>query len=123
MPNRRRGEILLDLGGRRLTLCLTLGALAELEDAFGANGIAALGARFEHGDLSARELIRILAIAARGGGENIEDADIAALPVGHLSAYVKAVADLFTVTFGPDAPREVARPRPLRNLPIATEMG
>ncbi|TXM55641.1 GTA-gp10 family protein, partial [Methylobacterium sp. WL120] len=41
MANRRRGEVPLDLGGTRYTLCLTLGALAELEDALQAGDLAA----------------------------------------------------------------------------------
>ena len=36
MANRHRGEIEADIGGTRRRLVLTLGALAELEDAFGA---------------------------------------------------------------------------------------
>ncbi|MGL4261713.1 MAG: GTA-gp10 family protein, partial [Afipia sp.] len=39
MVNIHRGEISADLGGRRRTLVLTLGALAELESAFGANDL------------------------------------------------------------------------------------
>ncbi|WP_369123161.1 GTA-gp10 family protein, partial [Escherichia coli] len=35
MPNRHRGEIEAILDGERMTLVLTLGALAELEQAFG----------------------------------------------------------------------------------------
>lgn len=31
MANRHRGEIEAELGGKKRTLCLTLGALAELE--------------------------------------------------------------------------------------------
>ena len=53
MTNRRRGEVALELGGQRYTLCLTLGALAELEDAFGVADLAALGERFAAGRLSA----------------------------------------------------------------------
>jgi len=36
MANRHRGEIEAEIGGVRRRLVLTLGALAELEDAFGA---------------------------------------------------------------------------------------
>ncbi len=36
MPNHHRGEIEAEIGGARRTLVLTLGALAELEAAFGA---------------------------------------------------------------------------------------
>ena len=35
MANRHRGEIEAELGGQRYTLCLTLGALAEIEHAYG----------------------------------------------------------------------------------------
>ena len=54
MPNRHRGEIEAELGGRRYTLCLTLGALAELEAAFGAEDLVALAERFERGRMPAR---------------------------------------------------------------------
>ena len=37
MANRHRGEIEAEIGGVRRRLVLTLGALAELEDAFGAD--------------------------------------------------------------------------------------
>ena len=36
MANRRRGEIEAEIGGAKRCLVLTLGALAELEDAFKA---------------------------------------------------------------------------------------
>ncbi|MGN6118018.1 MAG: GTA-gp10 family protein, partial [Nitrobacter sp.] len=42
MPNRHRGEIAAEFGGRQRTLVLTLGALAELESAFGADDLVAL---------------------------------------------------------------------------------
>ena len=39
MPaNRARGEVVVVLTGRERRLCLTLGALAELETAFAAEG-------------------------------------------------------------------------------------
>ena len=49
MPNRYRGAIVAEFGGRRRTLVLTLGALAELEAAFGADDLAALAERFGSG--------------------------------------------------------------------------
>ncbi|MFD0934127.1 GTA-gp10 family protein, partial [Methylobacterium trifolii] len=55
MANRRRGEVPLDLGGERYTLCLTLGALAELEDALRAGDLAGLADRFSDGRLAARD--------------------------------------------------------------------
>ena len=54
MANRHRGEICAELGGRSRTLVLTLGALAELEAAFGAGDLVALADRFGSGRLAAR---------------------------------------------------------------------
>ena len=57
--NRRRGEVEAVIDGKPLRLCLTLGALAELEDAFGASDLQALAGRFAGGRLSARDLLVI----------------------------------------------------------------
>ncbi len=111
MANRHRGEVGVDWGGRRYTLCLTLGALAELEDAFGAADLAALGERLAGGRLSARDLIAIIRIALRAGGHPLTDAEIAALPVnGGIEPYAEAVAALFEAAFG--AGRSETPPNP-----------
>ena len=68
MSNPRRGEVAVELGGKRYTLCLTLGALAELEHAFGVADLAALGERFAGGRLSARDLLTLLAVALAAAG-------------------------------------------------------
>ncbi len=47
MANARRGEIEAYLDGKTWKLCLTLGALAELEAAFGDEDMLALAQRFE----------------------------------------------------------------------------
>lgn len=101
MPNPYRGEISAELGGRSLVLCLTLGALAELESAFGADDLNALAARFETGRLSARDAIRILGAGIRGGGTAMRDEEVAALP-GSLTAHLDVVARLLAATFGTD---------------------
>jgi hypothetical protein len=68
MSNRHRGEIEVALGDRRWTLCLTLGALAELEAAYGDEDLLSLAERFERGAIGARDAIRIIgAGTARGG--------------------------------------------------------
>ena len=46
MANRHRGEITAELGGKPYTLCLTLGALAEIEDAYGGEDLIAIAERF-----------------------------------------------------------------------------
>ncbi|MFT0890917.1 gene transfer agent family protein [Pseudochelatococcus sp. G4_1912] len=98
MANRRRGEIEAVLGGEKYTLVLTLGALAELESAFGVADLAALGERLSLGKLSARDIICILQAGLAGAGA---DVDVARLPVAAaLPEYARAVADLLAATFG-----------------------
>ena len=65
--NGRRGEVLAMLGGAERRLCLTLGALAELETAFGADSVDALAARLARP--SARDLLLVLEALLRGGGD------------------------------------------------------
>lgn len=104
MANKRRGEIALHLGDARYTLCLTLGALAELEDAFGVQDLMALGERFGSGRLSSRDLLMILAVSLRGGGHAMSDAEVAGLPLsGGIEPVAQAIADLLIVTFGGEA--------------------
>ncbi|GAA3855283.1 gene transfer agent family protein [[Pseudomonas] carboxydohydrogena] len=100
MANSHRGEIAAELGGKQRTLVLTLGALAELESAFGAADLMALAERFGTGRLSARDLVRIIAAGLRGAGETISDDEVAALRVENgVSGYVRIAADLIAATF------------------------
>jgi len=101
MPNRRRGEVALQLGGTRYTLCLTLGALAELEQAFGVQDLMALGERFGSGRLSSRDLLTLLGVALRGGGQAMSDAEVAKLPLHDgIEPVAEALAGLLVATFG-----------------------
>lgn len=101
MPNKYRGEIEADIGGQRRTLVLTLGALAELECAFGADDLPALAERFGAGRLSARDLVRIIAAGLRGAGMSVDDDEVAAMQVeGGALGYVRIAADLISATFG-----------------------
>jgi hypothetical protein len=103
MPNRHRGEIEAEIGGARRTLVLTLGALAELEDAFGAGDMVALAERFGAGRLKARDLIRIIGAGLRGAGEQVSDDDVALMDVeGGAVAYARIAAELIAATFGAD---------------------
>jgi hypothetical protein len=110
MANARRGEVDCAIGGRTLRLCLTLGALAEIETSLDADGLTALGERLSGGRLSARDLTAILGAAARGGGEAVRDDDIAALPLADdLAKIAAAVGELFRLAFAGD---ESPGPRP-----------
>ena len=100
MPNRMRGEVEARLGERRYTLCLTLGALAELESALQVPDILALAERFEAGRLKAQDAIRILGAGLRGGGNAVTDAEVAALPIeGGAVGALRIVGELLKATF------------------------
>jgi hypothetical protein len=111
MPNIHRGEIEAEIGGARRRLVLTLGALAELEAAFGADDLVALAERFGSGRLKARDLVRILGAGLRGAGEDVRDEDVAAMAVdGGAAGYVRIAADLIAATFGGEAEGQAPRP-------------
>jgi hypothetical protein len=100
MPNIHRGEIAAEIGGRTRTLVLTLGALAELEAAFGADDLVALAERFGTGRLTARDLTRIIGCGLRGAGEAVGDDEVAAMTVpGGAAGYVRIAAALIAATF------------------------
>ena len=61
------------LGGEPRRLCLTLGALAELESAFGVDGWEGLSERLRR--LSARDMGVVLCALLRGGGEEAIDVE------------------------------------------------
>lgn len=67
--NGMRGEARVRLAGEERTLCLTLGALAEIETALAIDGLAGLAERMR--TLSARDLTVVLAALLRGGGETV----------------------------------------------------
>ncbi len=101
MANRHRGEIEARLDGRPYRLCLTLGALAELEAAFGDADMLALATRFESGRLSARDCVRIIGAGLRGAGHDIADEAVARCGTdGGAAGFVAIVARLLSATFG-----------------------
>ena len=101
MANSHRGEIEAFLDGRTYRLCLTLGALAELESAFGDEDMLALAERFAGGRLAARDAVRIIGAGLRGGGCDIADAAVARMQgEGGAAGFVDIVARLLAATFG-----------------------
>ena len=99
-PNRRRGEIAAIIDGEERILCLTLGALAELEAAFAVDDLNALAERFAGGRLSARDLIRIVGAGLRGGGMKAGDEAVAAMKAqGGAAGFAAIAAELLSVTF------------------------
>ncbi|HRY07044.1 MAG TPA: gene transfer agent family protein [Hyphomicrobiaceae bacterium] len=103
MANHRRGEIDAVLDGRAYRLCLTLGALAELESAFGEDDMLALATRFESGRISAKDACRIVGAGLRGAGHEISDGDVGRMQAeGGLAGFIDIVARLLGATFAGD---------------------
>lgn len=111
MTNHHRGEIEAHIDGTPRRLVLTLGALAELEAAFGAQDLVALAERFGSGRLKAIDLIRIIGAGLRGAGEPVSDDDVARMKMqGGAAAYALIATDLLTATFGSGEGEPPARP-------------
>lgn len=101
MANHHRGEVAAFIGGAERRLRLTLGALAELEEAFGAEDLGDLARRFASGTLKTRDVIRVIAAGLRGAGETLTDDDVANLPLeGGIAGYADTVVRLIAATFG-----------------------
>jgi len=112
MVNRHRGEIAAELDGRARRLVLTLGALAELEDAFGAQDLIALTDRFGCGRLSARDAMRIIVAGLRGAGEDVTEDEVGRMTTpGGAAGFARIVGDLLAATFGA-APESAPGPTP-----------
>lgn len=101
MANLHRGEIEAELGGAKRRLCLTLGALAQLEADLQTSDLQGLAERFSSGRVSARDLVSILHAGLVGGGHTLDRDDVESMHVdGGLAAYADIAARLLTVTFG-----------------------
>lgn len=113
MVNRYRGETPLMVEGEALPMRLTLGALAELEDAFKVDSLPSLGERFASGRLSARDVTRILTAGLRGAGSSVSEVQVAGLAFDEgLHGAIAAAIGLLDATFGEPNPEhsEAARP-------------
>ena len=82
----------MTVDGRSRRVCLTLGALAEIEGALGCRTMAELEARMR--GLSAGDLMIVVAALLRGGGEAETAAQIEAADVSPGEA-ARAVAEAF----------------------------
>lgn len=93
--NRARGEVTLEIDERPVRLCVTLGALAELEAAFDVGALAELGERLAH--LTASDLIVVLS-ALTSGDEQLSTATLATARIDPKAA-ANAVAEAFRLAF------------------------
>ncbi|MCV6587118.1 MAG: gene transfer agent family protein [Marinibacterium sp.] len=102
MVNPYAGEVALVIDGQRHVLKLTLGALAELETALGADSLVALVERFEASRFSSRDVLALVAAGLRGGGVDLAPdalmrADIAGGPIAAARAAAELLARAFMV--------------------------
>jgi len=101
MANPQRGEIAAMIDGEERVLCLTPGALAELEARLQAGDLVGLSERFAAGRVSARDLTAILGAGLRGAGNAISDDDLARMAIeGGLRGAAEIAARLLRATFG-----------------------
>ena len=108
--NRHRGEIEARINGQNYRLCLTLGALAELETAFGETDLLALAERFERGRISANDAIMVIGAGLRGAGHAISNDELATMQIdGGAARSLQLVVSLLEAAF---APVQTAKPEP-----------
>ena len=105
MANHHRGEIEAELSGRRYVLCLTLGALAEIEHAYGGEDLIAIAERFEAGRITASDAIRVIGAGLRGAGNAVSNEEVAAMTApGGAAGLLDIVIRLLKATFAGGAP-------------------
>lgn len=103
MANPKRGEIDAVLNGERYVLRLSLGGLAELEAYFKAENLHDLMARFAGGKIAAQDIITILGIGLKGGGNPLSDQVLQNIDCERgLTGLAEIIGQLFAVTFTQD---------------------
>lgn len=100
MANPMRGEVAITLDGQPHVARLTLGALAELEEALGSQSLLDLVGRFEQGGFTTRDVLAVLLAGLRGGGwQGAADDLLTAQFGGGPMAAARAAAELLARAF------------------------
>src|SRR5690242_14569501 len=113
MPNRIRGDSELVAGNQHYSMRLTLGALAEIEDALGLSSLGDIATRLK--TLATSDIAAVASALLRGGGHNVSAADVLEFDCD-LAYIVRAIAAAFTAaglceSAGPSAAAPSAPPR------------
>ena len=82
MANPWTGEVAIWLDGERHVAKLTLGALAELEDALETGSLVDLVERFESQRFRTRDVLALIVAGLRGGGWQGQAADLLQVEIG-----------------------------------------
>ena len=95
--NRLKAETILKFGDVEYKANMSLDTIIRLEDKLGM-GIFELGTKFSKGQFRINQIISILALAIRAGGNDVKDSDIKILVsnVGVVES-VKITSDLITL--------------------------
>ena len=100
MANPWRGDVALVINGQQHVARLTLGALAELEEALDEGSLIALVERFEGNAFSSRDVLALLGAGLRGGGSDLSKDDLLQAEIeGGPMAAAKAAAELLARAF------------------------
>ncbi len=94
MINSKRGESQICINGENHKLCLTLGALAQLEDTLGQGDLSKLQERLKNPKVS--DIVLILHALLGGGGSRLTLEALKASDVD-LGMVAKAISDSFTI--------------------------
>lgn len=100
MANPWTGEVELVIDGNPRIMKLTLGALAELEQALKVGSLVDLVQRFESGGFSAGDVLALIEAGLRGGGAQMSAGDLASAEIeGGPMAAARAAAQLLARAF------------------------
>ena len=105
MSNSIRGEVQVTLGGDEFTLCLTLGALADIESGLGVKNLHEMDERLNRPSMG--DLMVILCALLRGGGHDVSPEELGARAI-NLRDVVKAIEKAFHTALASDDNRPVA---------------
>lgn len=75
MPNKLRGEVLINLAGTEYKARLTMHGIMGIEANIGM-GLLALAQKMGEGDIMVSQLIKVLTPALRGGGNDLQEKDV-----------------------------------------------
>jgi len=118
MVNPLRGEIAATLDGKEWTLCLTLGALACLEESLDVQDLSDLSDKFSKGRLKALDLQKIIWAGLMGGGYVLTRQEVAEMRVeGGIKGYVDIAIRLLEATFSPPATSDTPVPNDAASCP------
>lgn len=92
--NRVRGEAGLAIDGQTRRLCLTMGALAQIESALEVDSLDALSARLRR--LSAADVLAVLGALLMGGGNPMSRQELISANIDP-AATAAAIAEAFSL--------------------------